>query len=227
MSVLFIKRLHANAIIPKRGSVDAAGYDFCSVAEVIVPAWDKALVSTGWAVAIPNGHYGRIASRSGLAVKNNIEVGAGVIDSDYRGEVKVVLRNHSDIPFIVNTGDRIAQMVIEVISTPEVMEVDDLSITVRAGGGFGSTGISQTINENQIKQLSDHKENPVVAEPEIVSNYFDNIKITLDDNVIKVLKDIHFRCSNCKVQFPEFPLDGKQHTINCGSCGKSETLSYK
>lgn len=82
------------------------------------------------------------APRSGLAWKHSIDVGAGVVDADYRGPVGVVLFNHSDADFAVMPGDRVAQLVLERIATPDVAEVDDLDATVRGGGGFGSTGVS-------------------------------------------------------------------------------------
>ena len=83
---------------------------------------------------------GRIAPRSGLAVKHSIDTGAGVIDSDYRGEVKVLLFNHSEVDFEVKEGDRIAQLVVERIYTPKVVVVDELEESIRGKGGFGSTG---------------------------------------------------------------------------------------
>lgn len=83
---------------------------------------------------------GRIAPRSGLASKHYIDTGAGVIDADYRGQVKVLLFNHSDVDFAVNEGDRVAQLVLERIYTPEVLEVAELEESVRGAGGFGSTG---------------------------------------------------------------------------------------
>ncbi len=83
---------------------------------------------------------GRIAPRSGLAVKHFIDTGAGVIDADYRGQVKVLLFNHADADFEIKEGDRIAQLVLERIYTPEVMEVQDLEATLRGAGGLGSTG---------------------------------------------------------------------------------------
>ena len=164
----FVKRLTATATAPKRGSSQAAGYDLyadqsgtvpdCSYLEKIVGidcnnnavvrkivTTGSYLVSTGIAVKIPIGYYGRVASRSGLAVKNTIEVGAGVIDSDYRGEVKVLLRNLGSQPFEFKSGDRIAQLIIEKIETPEVEEVTDLDVTDRGDGGFGSTGVSSTV----------------------------------------------------------------------------------
>ena len=82
-----------------------------------------------------------VAPRSGLTWKNSIDVGAGVIDADYRGPVGVILFNHSDVDFEVKPGDRIAQLIVQKIVTPEVEEVDDLDATVRGSGGFGSTGV--------------------------------------------------------------------------------------
>ena len=94
--------------MPVKGSVYAAGYDLHAIEEKVVPARGKALIGTGLAFGIPVGNYGRIAPRSGLAAKNSIDIGAGVIDSDYRGEVKVLLFNFSDTDFKVVEGDRIA-----------------------------------------------------------------------------------------------------------------------
>ena len=96
---------------------------------------------TGLSISFPAGLYARIAPRSGLALKKFMDVGAGVVDADYRGEVGVVLFNHGDQDFEVKMGDRIAQLILEQISTPEVVEVSGLDETVRGTGGFGSTGI--------------------------------------------------------------------------------------
>uniref|UniRef100_A0A0E0KH91 Deoxyuridine 5'-triphosphate nucleotidohydrolase n=1 Tax=Oryza punctata TaxID=4537 RepID=A0A0E0KH91_ORYPU len=139
--LLKVKKLSENAVLPSRGSALAAGYDLSSAAETVVPARGKAMVPTDLSIAIPEGTYARIAPRSGLALKHSIDVGAGVIDADYRGPVGVILFNHSDTDFAVKPGDRIAQMIIEVIVTPEVAEVEDLDATLRGEGGFGSTGI--------------------------------------------------------------------------------------
>ena len=98
-------------------------------------------MKTGISVAIPEGCYGRIAPRSGLAVKRFIDVGAGVIDADYRGEIGVVLFNHSDEDFVVKPGDRIAQLILEKIETPTVKEAEELPDTKRGTDGFGSTGV--------------------------------------------------------------------------------------
>jgi dUTP pyrophosphatase len=100
----------------------------------------RAAVRTGLSVAIPEGFYGRIAPRSGLALRAGIDVLAGVVDCDYRGELLCVLINHGDDPFSVMPGDRIAQLIIEPIATPRAEWVDELSRTLRDQGGFGSTG---------------------------------------------------------------------------------------
>lgn len=97
-------------------------------------------MQTGIHIALPEGHYGRVAPRSGLAVKHGIDVGAGVVDSDYRGLLGIVLFNFGTEDFQLHAGDRIAQLVIEKISNPEVEEVESLEATERGSGGFGSTG---------------------------------------------------------------------------------------
>ncbi|KAJ9095008.1 hypothetical protein QFC21_005801 [Naganishia friedmannii] len=206
---LLIKRLTPAAQLPTRGSTLAAGYDMYAAVEKVVPAHGKALVSTGISIAVPEGTYGRVAPRSGLASKFSIHTGAGVIDADYRGEVFVLLFNLGDAEFkasklgklwiagsgkrvwvekdlngkgnvnfcdgrqdisrrrlsrsamrgarglslALNVGDRIAQLILERIVTPDVVEVDllhvltsafgydqDLDATARGSGGFGSTG---------------------------------------------------------------------------------------
>jgi len=139
--VLKVKLLSENAVLPKRGSVEAAGYDLSSAVEIVVPARGRALVATDIAVMVPHGTYGRVAPRSGLAVKHGIATGAGVIDSDYRGNVGVVLFNHSDDDFKVSPGDRIAQLILEQIVTPEIEPVEVLTDTERGNSGYGSTGI--------------------------------------------------------------------------------------
>jgi len=108
--------------------------------KTVIVARGKALVDTQLSIAVPVGTYGRVAPRSGLASKHMIDTGAGVIDADYRGPVFVLLFNHSEKDFQVEEGDRIAQLIIERISNPEVFEVDDLDETLRGSGGFGSTG---------------------------------------------------------------------------------------
>jgi dUTP pyrophosphatase len=143
-SNLFIKLEVEGAKLPSYGSEYAAGMDICSCEKVVVPSHGRALVSTGFSISIPenimNKYYLRIAPRSGLAVKQGITTGAGVIDSDYRGVVKVLLFNHGDDDFVVNVGDRIAQMIMERIMRPDFHLVDNHEESMRGVGGFGSTG---------------------------------------------------------------------------------------
>ena len=125
-----------------RASAGAAGYDLHSAYEARVPARGRAVVGTGLVVQVPAGTYGRVAPRSGLALKRGIDVGAGVVDGDYRGELCVVLFNHSDDAFDIVAGDRIAQLVLQRIATPEIEQVFDTEAeTERGAAGFGSTGL--------------------------------------------------------------------------------------
>lgn len=142
MTTLQIKMLSNTAKLPVRASPGAAGYDLFSTDHCVVPAHGRVLVSTGLAIRVPEGCYGRIAPRSGLAVKHGIDVGAGVIDQDYRGEVHVLLFNTGDDSYTVSVGDRIAQLILEQIVTPETQLVGVLDETARGAGGFGSTGAS-------------------------------------------------------------------------------------
>ena len=100
-------------------------------------------MKTDLAIAIPHGTYARVAPRSGLAVKNFIDTGAGVVDEDYRGNIGVVLFNPSAVDFAVKQGDRVAQLILERIMTPEVQEVAELDDTTRGANGYGSTGVSK------------------------------------------------------------------------------------
>ncbi|XP_037810711.1 deoxyuridine 5'-triphosphate nucleotidohydrolase, mitochondrial isoform X2 [Lucilia sericata] len=134
-------KLTEKAFEPVRGSEHAAGFDLRSAYDLTVPARGKAVVKTDLQIEVPNGSYGRVAPRSGLAVKNFIDVGAGVIDADYRGNLGVVLFNHSDQDFEVKQGDRIAQLICERIFYPELEQVDALDDTKRGTCGFGSTGV--------------------------------------------------------------------------------------
>lgn len=138
---LYVKKLSEAGRLPQRGSDQAAGYDLFSAKDMEIPAKNKAIVPTDISIAVPAGCYGRVAPRSGLAVKNFIDVGAGVIDADYRGPVGVVLFNFSDVAFTIKAGDRIAQLILERCETPQVLEVADLDATGRGAGGFGSTGV--------------------------------------------------------------------------------------
>lgn len=134
-------RLNPLAKAPLRANDGDAGADLYSVENLEIAPLSRKLVRTGIAIAIPNGIYGRIAPRSGLAFKNGVDVLAGVIDPGYRGEVGVVLYNtDQNNIFKVSSGDRIAQIIFETFHTFGFKEVDDLEQSLRANNGFGSSG---------------------------------------------------------------------------------------
>jgi len=139
LNVLRFKQLDPRAVLPKRGSALAAGLDVCSIEDVELQPKQRAMVRTGLAVAIPPGFYGRVAPRSGLAAKNGLDVLAGVIDSDYRGEICCILYNTGDEVIELASGSKICQLIIEQIITPGATWVADLDETARGAGGFGST----------------------------------------------------------------------------------------
>jgi deoxyuridine 5'-triphosphate nucleotidohydrolase len=141
---LRIQRLSPHATLPRRGSDLSAGLDLSSAANLTIAAGDRALVPTDLAVACPPGTYGRVAPRSGLALKKGIDVGAGVIDADYRGPLGVILFNWGREDFEIRQGDRVAQLILESIVLPDVVEVQgELDATERGVGGFGSTGVAR------------------------------------------------------------------------------------
>ena len=140
LSSLRVLRLSENARLPERATDASAGYDLYSSEDKTIPAKGKAVVATDISIAVPDGTYGRVAPRSGLAVKHFIDVGAGVIDADYRGPVGVVLFNFGENDFQIRKGDRIAQLILEKIEIAPVLEVKSLDETDRGAGGFGSTG---------------------------------------------------------------------------------------
>ena len=136
-----VKRLCSHAIIPRRATDGSAGYDlFCIESFIILPG-DIACVSTGISVRVPSGTYGRIAPRSGITVKHNLHVGAGVIDPDYTREIKVVLCNNGKNIVKFNAFEKIAQLILEKFKIAEIKEVLDFHETSRGSGGFGSTGM--------------------------------------------------------------------------------------
>jgi dUTP pyrophosphatase len=127
---------------PHKSYAWSVGYDLHTTEETTIPPSERTLVRTSIAIKTPPGTYGRIAPRSGLAVKHSVDMVTGVIDPDYRGEVWVALANQGKLPFTVKTGDRIAQLLLEKVRTPPPWEVDSLPSTSRGEGGFGHTGIS-------------------------------------------------------------------------------------
>ncbi|XP_049767619.1 deoxyuridine 5'-triphosphate nucleotidohydrolase-like [Schistocerca cancellata] len=140
-AILKFVKLTENAFSPIKLSPKSAGYDLRSAYDLCVPPHGKELVKIDIKVQLPEGCYGRIAPRSGIALNYHIDIGAGVIDEDYRGNIGVVLFNHSDKEFVVKRGDRIAQLICEQILYPELEEVQELDDTERGSMGLGSTGI--------------------------------------------------------------------------------------
>jgi dUTP pyrophosphatase len=135
-----VRRLDDDGFIPKRGTEQSAGLDLFSPIDLSLPPNQRILVKLNISIELPNGTFGHILPRSSLSLKNGIHVGAGVIDSDYRGNVGVLLFNLSDEVFNINRGDRIAQLVIKRYELLEPEEVYESSSTERGDGGFGSTG---------------------------------------------------------------------------------------
>jgi dUTP pyrophosphatase len=137
---LSFKKLDERAVLPTRGSVAAAGLDLYSIEELRLEPGQRAIARTGLSVAIPEGYYGRVAPRSGLATKQGLDVLAGVIDADYRGEIGCLLHNTGSEAIELPGQSKICQLIIEKIITPTAQWAADLSDTERGSGGFGSTG---------------------------------------------------------------------------------------
>ncbi|CAI5735018.1 unnamed protein product [Peronospora destructor] len=189
--ILRIKKITSRAILPTRGSELAAGLDLSAAYDAVIPANDKGLIKTDLIIAVPDGCYARVAPRSGLALRKSIDIGAGVIDADYRGNVGVILFNHSTNDFSVKYGDRVAQLILEKVEYPEILEVDEIEETVRGAGGFGSTGVGLPL----AKKL--HMESNRVTESEEGDEDFDTVfkafdllseKKVVDDTTRKLLK---------------------------------------
>lgn len=139
--MLRVQKTTEQSKLPFRSSKGAAGYDLYSIEDKMIYTGGQEMIDVGIRINVPSGTYGRIAPRSGLAVKHGIDVLAGVIDEDYQGDVKVILINHGNEDFHVNAGDRVAQLVLEKIITPEIEEIASFDETTQRGeGGFGSTG---------------------------------------------------------------------------------------
>jgi dUTP pyrophosphatase len=139
---LIVSKLSTIAIIPKRGSSYAAGLDLYTPTSGVVEPGQRLLVKLDIAIELPQGTFGHILPRSGLALKNGIHIGAGVVDEDYRGNVGVLLFNLGNEPYVFNAGDRIAQLVVKPYVRVDVFENDThaLSESERGSGGFGSSG---------------------------------------------------------------------------------------
>ena len=145
--MLAVELIHHHARLPNKAYINDAGYDLYSCENKVIESKSFAVIRTGIKLNIPSGYYGRIASRSGLAVKYNIEVGAGVIDNEYRGEIMVKLHNHGHTEYNVKIGDKIAQLILELYGNFPVVLVDsveqqtsEITSGSRGTSGFGSSG---------------------------------------------------------------------------------------
>lgn len=140
-----VKRLNngAGLPLPDYASAGAAGMDICAAESLTLKVGKRHAVATGFAFAIPHGYEVQVRPRSGLALKHGITClnTPGTVDSDYRGEVKVILANLGDEEFLIQRGDRIAQLVVAPVTHAAMREVEELDDTARGSGGFGSTGV--------------------------------------------------------------------------------------
>ena len=146
MSNVSIKLLREGAKLPTRGSAFAAGYDLYACLdgdkELIIPPHATAMLPTGLSFALPEGTFGAVVARSGLASKQGLRPAncLGVIDSDYRGEILVGLQNSGDADYVIQPADRIAQLMVTPVVRPVLVQAEELDETDRGAGGFGSTG---------------------------------------------------------------------------------------
>jgi len=138
---LRIKRVQQNARVPTKRPRIAAAHDIYALKDGTIGAQRQMLVDTGIAIGLPKGTYGRLAASSGMAGKHGIAVGCGVIDADYTGERKVILRNHEDTSYEFKAGDRMGQLIVEKIQTHNAMEIDNLDDMERGTQGFGSSDL--------------------------------------------------------------------------------------
>lgn len=135
-----VKKLHAEAILPKYALVDDAGMDVFALERTIIEPGQIMAVSTGIALELPKGYVSLIWDKSSISLKYGLTTLGGVIDCSYRGEYKIIMHNASNKPHTFERGDKIAQILIQPIISADIVEVDELSDTVRGGAGFGSTG---------------------------------------------------------------------------------------
>ena len=166
---LKVKLLSSNATFPTKGSELAAGFDLASAEDIVIRAGSREMVKTDVAIACPPGTYARVAPRSGLAKKNGIDVGAGVIDADYRSPIGVILFNFGELDFVIKKGDRIAQMILEKVCMAPAVEVMDLDDTERGAAGFGSTGVSAK-KQRSVSPINEDLPGSIISMDETNSN---------------------------------------------------------
>jgi len=144
LNTVKIKLLNSDARIPVKSTEHSAGFDVFSCENIIIKSKEFKLISTGFSIEMPFDMEAQVRPRSGLAIKNGITVlnSPGTIDADYRGEVKIILINHSENDFNIKIGDRLAQMVFSKVINIKFEESDELGESIRGAGGFGSTGVN-------------------------------------------------------------------------------------
>ena len=142
-----VKKLSPDAMVPTYATTGSIGADLYSTQSIVIPPGRRELIATGISVRLPEGSYARIAPRSGLALKHSIDVGAGVVDPDFRREVRVLLINNGEAPFAINKLDRIAQLIVEGATQEDIIVVDQLDNTERGEQGFGHSGMTPEVAE--------------------------------------------------------------------------------
>ncbi len=140
---VLVKKLHPDAVMPDYAKLGDAGADLTSIQDVTLEPGESTLVKTGISIQLPQDYEAQVRPRSGLAYKKQITVlnGPGTVDEGYRGDVGVILINHGKEDFVIEVGNKIAQLVIKPVKQAEFIEVEELSDTSRGEGGFGSTGV--------------------------------------------------------------------------------------
>ena len=161
---LLVKRLSKDIPLPSRSTTHSAGLDLSSAEACTIPVGERRIVRTGLQIAVPSGHYARIAPRSGYAVSHGLDVLAGVVDEDFRGELMIVLANFGSTPFNISIGQRVAQLILEKISLLPVEEVKDLPSSTRGTLGFGSSNprppVTGDTKETSYTTQGNHNESP-------------------------------------------------------------------
>ena len=203
---------------PKTVTSRSAGYDLHSSEETVIAPHSRQLGATGIAITVPAGTYGRIAPRSGMSVKLSIDVGSGVIDEDYTGEVKLLLINHSDKQYHIREGDRIAQLILEQIKTPETKMTTELQPTIRGNKGCGSTGISRCLLTIDNTDITDEVSN----QSETKKYSYDNAVKQLGYDRIKEYPNVFPKKKPTELP----PIRKINHTIDVSGARDCLSLAY-
>ncbi len=207
MVTIPIKKILDSAKTPTRGSDFAAGYDLYATEAYTLKPLERKLFKTGITIAIPSNLYGRIAPRSGLAYKSGIGVMAGVIDEDYRGDIGVILINLGQTDFVVNSGDKIAQIIFEHYTEASFQDSDTLPTSVRGSGGFGSTDSAKQVITNANPSVINirksgllHENTTVTAEPIPLNKHDAEVKKYEEAHKGKSLAELYMKDGGIQVK---------------------------